>query len=310
MKLYTTKEIITEGQITPNSCINADCFDIFEYIKDKSVDMIFADLPFGTTKCRWDIKLPLHDYVEILIKKKIVQMNQNEYFLYCYLENIKLDEAKSYFNEHKKTGLWTHYKRIIKPNGAILLFAQTPFDKVLGASNLEWLKYEWIWEKTQATGYFNAKKMPMKAHENILVMYDQLPTYNPQKTEGHKPINSYTKRMDVVNKTEVYGKCKINISGGGETDRYPRSVQIFASDKQKNKLNGTLHSTQKPLKLVEYMIKTYTNEGDIVLDNVAGSFTTGIGCIETNRNFILIEKDIVEFEKGKKRMLNHINEIR
>jgi ribosomal protein S9 len=113
--------------------------------------------------------------------------------------------------------LWEQYKRLIKDNGVILLFAQTPFDKVLGCSNLEWLRYEWIWEKTQATGFLNAKKMPMKAHESIIVFYKKLPKYNPQKTTGHKPINSYTKRADVQNKTTLYGKVDKDVSGGGET---------------------------------------------------------------------------------------------
>lgn len=115
-----------------------DCFYLMPHIKDKSVDLIFADLPYGTTKCKWDSILPLDK-------------------------------------------LWVEYKRIIKDNGCILLFAQTPFDKVLGCSNLGWLKYEWVWEKTSATGHLNAKKMPMKAHENILVFYKNKPTYNPQK---------------------------------------------------------------------------------------------------------------------------------
>ena len=187
--------------------------------------------------------------------------------------------------------LWNEYKRIIKDNGCILLFAQTPFDKILGCSNLEWLRYEWIWEKTQATGFLNAKKMPMKAHENILVFYKNLPTYNPQKTLGHKPINSYTKKADVQNKTDIYGKVKKDISGGGETDRYPRSVQIFSSDKQKNKLNGTIHPTQKPLELIEYFIKSYSNENDIILDNVAGSGTVAVACEKLNRQYIVIEKE-------------------
>ena len=122
--------------------------------------------------------------------------------------------------------LWKHYERLIKPNGAILLFAQTPFDKILGCSNLKLLKYEWIWEKTQATGFLNAKKMPLKAHENILVFYKKAPTYNPQKTQGHSPMHSYTKKPEVQNRTELYGKMDRTISGGGDTDRYPRSVQI------------------------------------------------------------------------------------
>lgn len=107
--------------------------------------------------------------------------------------------------------LWEQYCRVIKDNGAIVLFAQTPFDKVLGCSNLKMLKYEWIWEKTSATGHLNAKKMPMKAHENILVFYKKLPTYNPQKTTGHTPVHSYTKHQDDGSN---YGKTLIGISGG------------------------------------------------------------------------------------------------
>ncbi|OMF28430.1 site-specific DNA-methyltransferase [Paenibacillus sp. FSL H8-0259] len=181
--------------------------------------------------------------------------------------------------------LWEHYRRIIKDNGAIVLTAQTPFDKVLGYSNLKWLRYEWIWEKSAATGHLNAKKMPMKAHENVLVFYKNLPTYNPQKTGGHRPVNSYTKHQhDGSN----YGATSIGISGGGSTERYPRSVQPFATDKQKE----SLHPTQKPIGLFEYLIRTYTNEGDLVLDNCIGSGTTAAAAISLNRNFIGIEKEI------------------
>jgi site-specific DNA-methyltransferase (adenine-specific) len=198
--------------------------------------------------------------------------------------------------------LWEQYKRIIKTNGAIALFAQTPFDKVLGCSNLKWLKYEWIWEKTQATGFLNAKKMPMKAHESILIFYDKTPTYNPQKTTGHKPINSYTKRAKVQNKTELYGAVKEDVSGGGETDRYPRSVLVFPSDKQIMKSTPFLHPMQKPLALCEYLIKTYTNEGDVVLDNVCGSGTTGVAAKNLNRDYILIEKEERFYDMSRKRL--------
>ena len=198
--------------------------------------------------------------------------------------------------------LWAHYKRVIKDRGVIVLFAQTPFDKVLGCSNLKWLRYEWIWEKTQATGFYNAKKMPMKAHENILVFYKNTPKFNPQKTEGHNPINSYTKKIDVCNKTEVYGKVTKEVSGGGETDRYPRSVQVFASDKQKTKLDGTIHPTQKPLPLLEMLVLSYTNEGDMVLDNTMGSGTTMVACKKLNRNGIGIQKDDKYFDIAQKRL--------
>lgn len=239
--------------------IHGDCFDYMPNIASKSIDLIFADLPYGTTKCKWDCILPLDK-------------------------------------------LWLEYKRIIKDDGAILLFAETPFDKVLGSSNLEMLRYEWIWEKTQSTGFFNAKKMPMKSHENILVFYKKLPTYNPQMTNGHKPMNSYTKKASVQNKTKIYGKVDKDVSGGGETIRYPRSVQIFPSDKQKNKLNGTIHPTQKPLKLIEFFIKSYTNKDDLVLDNVAGSGTVAVACENLERNYIVIEKEIEYYNIILKRL--------
>ena len=239
-----------------------DCLELMKDIPDKSVDMIFTDLPYGTTHCKWDSIIPLDE-------------------------------------------LWTHYKRIIKDNGAILLFAQTPFDKVLGSSNLQMLKYEWIWEKTQATGHLNAKKMPMKAHENILVFYKKLPTYNPQMTEGHTPIHSYTKYISTQNNTEIYGRMNREISGGGETTRYPRSVLTFASDKQ----TCHLHDTQKPLALCEYMIKTYTNENEIVLDSCMGSGTTGVAALKHNRKFIGIEKEEKYYEVSKNRIIQSIKEM-
>lgn len=184
------------------------------------------------------------------------------------------------------------------------MFAQTPFDKVLGASNIKELKYEWIWEKTAATGHLNAKKMPMKAHENILAFmedelfheniltfYKKLPLYNPQKTTGHKPANTYTKH---TGDGELYGKTKLGISGGKQTGRYPRDVLKFASDKQK--LN--IHSTQKPIELLRYLIRTYTNIGDTVLDFTAGSFSVAVAAYLEGRNSICIERDSVQYEKS------------
>jgi len=175
--------------------------------------------------------------------------------------------------------LWVEYERIIKDNGVIVLTAQTPFDKILGSSNLKSLKYEWIWKKTHGTGHLNAKKMPMKNHENILVFYKSLPIYNPQMTAG--------KPYDVVYSTHSsnYGKQKDNVRTINAGERYPLSIQEFKYDKDK------LHPTQKPVSLFEYLIKTYTNEGYTVLDNCAGSGTTGVACKNTNRNYILIEKE-------------------
>ena len=191
--------------------------------------------------------------------------------------------------------MWEQLKRICSDNTPKIMFAQTPFDKVLGCSNLKELKYEWIWAKTTATGHLNAKKMPMKSHENILVFYDKLPTYNPQKTSGHKPANSYTKHQDDGSN---YGKTKVGVSGGGQTDRYPRSVQVFKTDKQK----VSLHPTQKPVALLEYLIKTYSNEGETVLDFTFGSCSTGVAALNTNRKFIGVEMEEKYFYIGASRM--------
>ena len=190
--------------------------------------------------------------------------------------------------------LWAHYKRAVKSNGAILLFGQTPFDKALGSSNLEMLRYEWVWEKTNATGYLNAKKMPLKAHENILVFYSELPVYNPVKTVGHTRKVSATKK---IRTSTNYGK-QTRAVPYDSTERYPRSVRVFPMDKQKSKL----HPTQKPVALMEYLIKTYTNEGDTVLDNCMGSGTTGVACVNLNRNFIGIEKDEKYFKIAEERI--------
>lgn len=226
-----------------------DCLSVLPSLPDASVDLVLADLPYGTTRCAWDSVIPLEP-------------------------------------------LWREYRRVC--SGAILLFAQTPFDKVLGASNLRDLRYEWIWEKTNATGHLNAKKAPMKAHENVLVFYRKQPTYNPQKTDGH--VRKVAAKWG--DGSPVYGKQVLDGKIYDSTERYPRSVQVFASDKQRSKL----HPTQKPLALCEYLIRTYTNPGDTVLDNCMGSGTTGRACLNTGRNFVGIENDPSSFAVAQERL--------
>lgn len=181
--------------------------------------------------------------------------------------------------------LWEQYNRIIKNNGVIALFGIEPFSSQLRLSNFKMYKYDWIWKKTQATGHLNANKQPLRAYENILIFYKKQPTYNPQKTQNHSPIHSYTKYIVTQNNTELYGKMNKELRGGGNTDRYPRNIIKFASDKQKCKL----HTTQKPVALLEYLIRTYTNEKDIVLDNCMGSGSTGVAALKLGRQFIGIE---------------------
>lgn len=215
-----------------------ECLELMCALPDASVDMVMCDLPYGTTRNKWDSVIDL-------------------------------------------AALWTQYTRVCR--GAIVLTAQTPFDKLLGASNIGMLRYEWIWEKTHPTGHLNAKRAPMKAHENVLVFYERQPTYNPQKTFGHVR-KSAVRRKD---ETPTYGRQEFTAIPYDSTERYPRSVLTFASDKQRS----NLHPTQKPVALMEYLVRTYTNEGDVVLDNCMGSGTTGVACVNTGRRFIGMEMD-------------------
>lgn len=221
-------------------------------IDDKTIDMILCDLPYGTTRCKWDTVIPFE-------------------------------------------ALWEQYNRIIKDNGAIVLFGSEPFSSTLRLSNLKYYKYDWIWDKVKGTGFLNARRQPMRNHELISVFYKKQCTYNPQMTHGHKLKKSYRSK-DL--QTEVYGEMK-NDYTYESTDRYPRSIQVFSTDTQ----NSSLHPTQKPLALCEYMIKTYTNEGDLVLDNCIGSGTTVVAAIKTKRNFVGFEKEAEYFAVAEKRIL-------
>lgn len=231
-----------------NTIFNEDCLVGMNRIPDKSVDLILCDLPYGTTRNKWDSILPLGL-------------------------------------------LWEQYERVIKDNGAIVLTAQTPFDKVLGASNLKLLKYEWIWRKNKATGHLNAKKMPMKEHENILVFYKKLPIYNAQ---GLIKKEIPTIRRGKSGNGSNYGKSDKDAIQ--EYENYPKSCLEFPMDA------GTFHPTQKPISLFEYLIKTYTNEGETVLDNCMGSGTTAIACLNTNRNYIGFELEKEYFDKINQRI--------
>lgn len=191
--------------------------------------------------------------------------------------------------------LWKEYWRVAKDSAAIVLTAQSPFDKVLGVSAIGFLKYEWIWEKTAATGFLNAKKSPLKAHENVLVFYRKQPIYNPEMTAGHIIKRS---NASYANHGENYGKSSSIRAPYESTERYPRSVQKFAKD---NRLKNQ-HPTQKPVALMEYLIRTYTNEGDTVLDNTMGSGTTGVAAVNTGRKFIGIERDDKYFAIAKSRI--------
>lgn len=186
--------------------------------------------------------------------------------------------------------LWAEYWRIAKPNAAVVLTAQCPFDKTLGASCLQHLKYEWIWQKKLATGHLNAKKQPMKAHENVLVFYRAQSHYAPQMTVG-KPYIVTSGRQ-----SSNYGS-QVEVITENSGERYPRSILEFDHDR-----GSRVHPTQKPVALMEYLIRTYTNPGDVVLDNCMGSGTTGVAAALTGRKFIGIERDSGYFAIATKRI--------
>lgn len=233
-----------------------DCLEVMPLLAQRGVkaDFILADIPFGTTNCKWD----------------------------STIDTVKM---------------WSCLDQITEPNTAILLFAQQPFTSTLGCSNLKNLRYNWVWEKTQGTGFLNAKRMPLKCHEDILVFYKKLPAYYPIKTYGHKRKVVAAEHQLKCNAGEIYNKHD-NYGNYDSTERYPRSVLKFKTDKQ----TSALHPTQKPVALLEYLIKTYTKEGDLVIDFTMGSGSTGVACQNSGRRFIGIENDYTIFQTAKDRL--------
>ena len=184
--------------------------------------------------------------------------------------------------------LWEQYKRIIKDNGAIVLTASQPFTSALVMSNVDWFRYELIWEKERPTNIMFMKKQIGKVHENILVFYKHQPTYNPLMTKRDNPTIAVYGKDTKGGYSKTHKNQRLRYSEGyNRFVKYPRSVIKINRDT----LKGSMHPTQKPVALFEYLIKTYTNEGDLVLDNCAGSGTTAIACLNTNRQFIVMEKE-------------------
>lgn len=194
-------------------------------------------------------------------------------------------------------GLWIEYKRIIAKNGVIALTADARLSAALINNDPKLFRYDLIWEKYISTGFLNANRMPLRAHESILIFYKKLPVYNPQMIPG-KPY----KNRRSGNTTTNYGKFNENTTTN-KGDRYPRSVKKIPHDHDK------IHPTQKPVALFEYLIKTYSSEGDTVLDNCLGGGTTAIACINTKRNYIGIEKDTAIFCSATKRVNNHLQGV-
>lgn len=193
--------------------------------------------------------------------------------------------------------LWIEYHRICKENAAMVFTASQPFTTTLISSNFDEFRYEWIWQKPQGTNPMNAKIMPLKSHENIVVFYRKRPTYNPQMWYD-KPYSGF--KSDTATIGEVYGSAKSKHRDNPTGSRYPKSIQNFKQEKG-------LHPTQKPVKMMEYFIKTYTNKGELVLDNTMGSGTTGVACMNLGRRFIGIEIEYDYFKIAEKRIKDSSN---
>ena len=193
--------------------------------------------------------------------------------------------------------MWGQMKRVIKPDGAIVLFGAEPFSSALRMSNIRDYKYDWYWKKNKSTNFLNAKRQPLRNIEQVMVFQTKI--YNPQKTTGHRPVNSFTKHSGDGN---TVGSTEKGFSGGGQTDRYPTQFLQFDVVNNDNSGGDKFHPTQKPWDLMEYLVKTYTNENETVLDFTMGSGTTGVACKNLNRNFIGIEMDEGYYRIAKKRI--------
>ncbi|MFQ3854530.1 DNA-methyltransferase [Leptospira kirschneri] len=235
-----------------------DCLDRLPRLPSKSIRLILSDLPYGTTRCKWDIVVPFEE-------------------------------------------LWEQYNRIIVDNGAVILTASQPFTTALINSNPKMFRYELIWYKSRASGFLNAKKMPQKSHENILIFYKKPPVYNPQTYK----INPIYQRKGVKLRKSHKPESLFELSNSDvnqyryldDGTRSPDSVLCFSSEWQKG-----MHSTQKPVALFDFLIRSYSNVGDTILDNCMGSGTTGIACIRAGRNFVGIEKDKNIFDVAARRI--------
>lgn len=241
--------------------ILGDCLEEMKDIPDQSIDFILCDLPYGTTKCKWDTIIPFES-------------------------------------------LWEQYNRILKPNCVVALFGSEPFSSLMRVSNLKAYKYDWVWDKVTARGHLVAKKRPMQQTEYISIFggtryYPQMVKRPPDKVERRKTTE--------YNRTEIMGGAK----GKAPVDKvydewYPKNIIVESNASSSSKSE---HPTQKPVPLLEYLIKTYTVEGDLVLDNTMGSGSTGVAAVNLNRNFIGIEKEEKYFEVANERIKSAQNTV-
>jgi site-specific DNA-methyltransferase (adenine-specific) len=241
---------------------HGDCLEIMPTLPAQSVDAIIADLPYGTTACKWDTVIPF-------------------------------------------APLWAEYKRLIKPRGAVVLFSRQPFTSLLVTSNLDWFKYEWIWDKVLHTEFHAAKYRPLNKHETILVFSPAGASYGSTNLMSYFPVMTSRDRARITKGGYVQNRKnpksnRLNqvMPPALHAERYPTSIIECSNADHSNRT----HPTQKPVALLEYLVRTYTNPGDTVMDNTMGSGTTGVACVQTGRRFVGIEKDAKYFAIARQRI--------
>ena len=244
--------------------MHGDCLEWMKEIPDGSVDMVLADPPYGTTACKWDTVIDL-------------------------------------------VWMWEQLKRVIKPNGAIVLFGSEPFSSVLRISNINQYKYDWVWNKINGSNFLNAKKQPLRSNENVSVFYKKQCTYNPQLIERYRKNIRDPKKRYGTGEGTVYGNTKANFmfNEGREiplSKGYPKNIIDINNKEKEMHPSKALHPTQKPVALMEYLIRTYTDERDTVLDFTMGSGTTGVACKNLGRDFIGIELDQGYYDIAQQRI--------
>lgn len=333
--LFESKDFIY-STIKNIELYQGDALRVLDYLISLGVkfNAIITDPPFGTTACKWDTVIPFtrHLMVQKSSKSKdLVPIYKDEYILRELKNGRDYQEICEYFDNNSKEGMWCKLNKLIYPNGVIILFGSEPFSSALRMSNIENYKYDWVYQKTTPTGHLNAYKQPLRVVENVMVFYKNQPTYNPQKTKGHiRKVSSAVSRGKSIKRAKSHDKVYNNeilekIPDYSSTERYPinikfqdfetdyhdtiewiemnypavfdelcnSSVQIFSTDKQKN----TLHPTQKPIELMKYLINSYTNKGDSILDFTCGSGSTLVASDELDRKAVGIDNGFCDKDK-------------
>lgn len=251
-----------------NQTYIGDCLQVMQSIDDSSVDMILSDLPYGKTRCKWDVPIDLES-------------------------------------------LWKQYLRVIKHDGAIVLTAIEPFTSILVMSMLSCFKYKWVWKKSRQSRFQQVAYMPLRITEDVLVFSITCPKYNPQNLVQREKLCLNSAKHIRGNREKNNGEMSSSALDGNVQQYYTSHFTNYPNEllEFKNETKGILQTTQKPVALFEYLVRTYTDENELVLDNCAGSGTTGVACLNSNRRFILIEKDAKMAQKCAKRVAQHYQQL-